>query len=661
MIKTDFSFAEDFAQPREWLETDGQGGYASSTLSNNHTRRYHGLFVPNLTRPEGRHVLLSKLEDSLVFGDQETFFTAHSYPGLFFPDDPPPLAEFTLDHFPVFTYRIDGMVVKKSIMLPEGKSSLLVRYDLEKCPKDAVLRLKPFLAFRDYHALSHENTFLKNNPEWINNGFIIAPYEGMPALAIQTSRKSHFTPSGVWYKDFQYSEEFNRGFDGSEDLFLPGVFEVPVERKCTVILTVSLDKPLKNSSAAWQTEAVRRGREKKMDRQRITFGDNSDGELQRALLEAGRKFLIKQPSGKPAIIAGYPWFGSWSRDTLISLPGLCFHTDHLNEGIAILQEITTHEKDGLLPNFFTALGAPAAWNSVDSSLWYFWAIQELLGVTDDWDLIHQRFWPTMKRILSAFMKGTRFNTAIDDAGLLHSGDMQTALTWMDATVNMTPVTSRHGYPVEINALWYNALCFSRQLSERFNEPDLFDAGFLPHLRTAFLETFWNGEDNCLGDVWNDGKLDCSIRPNQIFAVSLPCSPLDADDQRFVVRVVREHLLTPFGLRTLAPSDSHYRRMYRGNPEERDRAYHQGTVWPWLIGPFGQAALACAENLDEEKETLRVYLHNFLSKHLLEAGIGCVSEVFDGNAPHSPGGCISQAWSVAELIRLSFLIGKREKR
>ena len=657
MIKTDFVFAEESLQPREWLETDCQGGYASSTLSNNHTRRYHGLFVPNLIQPEGRHVLLSKLEDSLIFGDQESFFSAHRYPGVLFPEEPIPLAEFTQDYFPVFTYRFDGIVVKKSIMLPEGKSSLLVRYDLEKCPKDAVLRVKPFLAFRGFHTLAHENNFLKNNPELINNGFILAPYDGMPALAVQTSRRSHFAPSGVWYKNFQYAEEFNRGFDGEEDLFLPGVFDIPVERKCTVILAVSLEKPLKNPSAVWQTETVRRGREKKMDRQRIFFGDERDGELQLALLEAGRKFLITSPTGKPSIIAGYPWFGSWSRDTLISLPGLCFHTGRLNEGIAILQEITDHEKDGLLPNFFTPAGVPAAYNSVDSSLWYFWTIQELLDVTDDWDLIHQRFWPAMKRIISSYMKGTRFNTAIDNAGLLHTGDMQTALTWMDAVVNFKPVTSRHGYPVEINALWYNALCFSRRLSEHFGEPDLFDPGFIPHLRTAFLETFWNGDDNCLGDVWSEGALDCSIRPNQIFAVSLPFSPLDADDQRSVVQTVREHLLTPFGLRTLSPSDPHYRRIYRGDPGERDRAYHQGTVWPWLIGPFGQASLVCAESKNEEKEKLRMYLRHFLEKHFLDAGIGCVSEVFDGNAPHSPGGCISQAWSVAELTRLYFLIEK----
>jgi predicted glycogen debranching enzyme len=658
MMKIDSNFAEASNHPLEWLETDAQGGYASSTLTNSHSRRYHGLFVPNLLKPEGRYVLLSKLEDSLLFGEKETFFTAHRYPGFLFPEEEIPLTEFTLDYFPGFTYRIGAVVVKKSIMLPAGKSSLLVRYDMDKCPKGAILRLKPFLAYRGYHELSHENAFFKNEPKRITNGFTMSLYDGMPAIYLQTSRKSDFTPSGLWYKNFQYAEEINRGFDGEEDLFLPGVIDIPVERKCTVILTVCLDQPLKNPSAAWQTETVRRGRERKTDRQRIPFKDDPDAALHLALLEAGRKFLITAPNGKPAVIAGYPWFGSWSRDTLISLPGLCFHAGRTQEGIAILKEITDHEQDGFLPNFFSAAGAPAAYNSVDSSLWYFWAVQELLNVTGDSDLIRIHFWPAMKRIIAACIRGTKFNTGIDNSGLLHAGNHDTALTWMDALVQNRPVTPRNGFPVEINALWYNALCFSRQLTDRFGEEELFDPGFIPHLRTAFLETFWNGEDNCLGDVWSEGELDCSIRPNQIFAVSLPFSPLDADEQKSVVKTVREHLLTPFGLRTLSPADSRYHRNYRGGPEERDRAYHQGTVWPWLIGAWGEAVLVAAENKDEEKENLRKYLRQFLEKHLPDAGTGGVSEVFDGDLPHCPGGCISQAWSVAELTRLYFLIGKQ---
>jgi predicted glycogen debranching enzyme len=403
---------------------------------------------------------------------------------------------------------------------------------------------------------------------------------------------------------------------------------------------------------------VRRGRLKTIDKKTALTPDGEDREFHLALLREGRRFLIATPAGRPAIIAGYPWFESWGRDTLISLPGLCFYAGRIKEGGDILTEISRHEKDGFLPNFFSASGNPEAYNSVDSSLWYFWAVQELLKTTNDKALIRNNFWPVMKHIIASFIKGSLFETGADDSGLLHAGNPDTALTWMDARVDSKPVTSRHGYPVEINALWYNALCFSRELAADFGEPELFDSGFVPHLRTAFQEKFWNAGDNCLGDVWTEGILDCSIRPNQIFAVSLPFSPLDEEQQKAVVSAVREHLLTPFGLRTLSPADPKFRGSYTGGPHERDSAYHQGTVWPWLLGAFGQAAILTADNKDQEKDSLKKYLRAFLYKHLPEAGIGGVSEVFDGNYPHNPGGCISQAWSVAELTRLYFLLSEQ---
>jgi predicted glycogen debranching enzyme len=261
----------------------------------------------------------------------------------------------------------------------------------------------------------------------------------------------------------------------------------------------------------------------------------------------------------------------------------------------------------------------------------------------------------MKRVIRSFMDGTQFGIGINREGLLHAGEGQTALTWMDATVGGTPVTPRDGYPVEINALWYNALCFTRDLAAEFGEPAFPGGDLIPHLDRSFREVFWNSQANCLGDVFRDGVLDRAVRPNQIFAVSLPFSPLEPAEQAAVVHVVREQLLTPCGLRTLSPADPAYCGRYRGNPEERDGAYHQGTVWPWLLGAFGEAALRVAENPEREKATLRQYLRTFLNKHLSEAGIGSVSEVFDGDAPHRPGGCIAQAWSVAELIRLYTLL------
>lgn len=668
---------------REWLDTDGRGGYASSTLANCHTRRYHGLFVANLQIPEGRHLLLSKLEDSLMAGGEEHFFSSHRYPGLLFPPDQPVWDEFLLDLYPIFTRRVDGITVKKSILMPLGKEILLVRYDLERCPKGGILRLKPFLAFRGYHNLAHENALLRGRTEEIENGFRIEPYTGMPSLVIQTSRASRFTPSPLWYNRFQYTVERDRGFDWEEDLFLPGMIEVPVERKCTVILTVCCGKTLpcpgeetkrhplpSNPAAIWKTEVVRRGRNQAADKRETGGFAGEDREHLLALFRAARSFQITNPSGGPAVIAGYPWFGSWGRDTLISLPGLCCSTGRIAEGIEILTEIGRHERDGLLPNFFSADGKPEAYNTVDSSLWYFWAVQQLgrrwrIASPVDNTTIRDRFWPVMKRIIRSFMDGTRFGIGMDARGLLHAGDGQNALTWMDATVGGIPVTPRQGYPVEINALWYNALCFMLDLTAEFGEPPLFDRDIIPLLRRSFGEAFgcWeevtaSSRQGCLGDVYHNGLLDRSVRPNQIFAVSLPFSPLDLAEQTAVVRTVREQLLVPCGLRTLSPADPAYRGRYQGSPAERDGAYHQGTVWPWLLGAFGEAALRIAEDPEREKENLRQYLRTFLRQHLVESGIGSVSEVFDGDAPHRPGGCIAQAWSVAELLRLYMLLEDR---
>ncbi|OHE22593.1 MAG: hypothetical protein A2X92_00375 [Syntrophus sp. GWC2_56_31] len=657
MIRIDCNESDPQEIDREWLESDGQGGYASSTLENCHTRRYHGLMVANLQAPEGRYVLFSKLEDSLLVNGDEYFFTSHRYPGVLFPPAPPILNEFLFDICPRFIYRAGESSLQKSVLLVPERGILLIRYDLAGSPKAGLLRLKPFLAYRGYHSLAHANPYLHSQTEEIANGFSIEPYTGMPPLFIRTSTSSRFVASPLWYKRFEYSQERERGFEWEEDLFLPGIMEVPVEKDSTVILAVSCESSEEDPEVLWEIEILRRRKEFSDDEKLADGFTGEDRELFLALLRAGRQFLIKTPSGRPAIIAGYPWFASWSRDTLISLPGLAFSAGRIGEGVEILTEIGRHEQECLLPNFFSACGAPEAYNTVDSSLLYFRAVQELFRVTDDIGLIHNRFWPVMKRIITRFLAGTRFGIGIDERGLLHAGEGGNALTWMDATVEGVPVTPRHGYAVEINALWYNALAFATDLAGRFDDREGSFAGSLPAIRRSFRETFWIPELGCLGDVFHNGVLDRSIRPNQIFAVSLPFSPLDPQEQTGVVRTVRDQLLTPCGIRTLSPSDPRYRGCYRGNAQERDSSYHQGTVWPWLLGPFGEAALRIAENQEQEKESLRRHIRFFLKNHLREAGIGSVSEVFDGDPPHRPGGCIAQAWSVAELIRLYLLIRK----
>jgi glycogen debranching enzyme len=686
MIRIDCTKPASHETDREWLESDGQGGYASSTLENCHTRRYHGLIVANLQALEGRYVLLSKIEDSLLVNGEEHFFTSHRYPGVIFPPAAPILREFFLDICPRFIYRAGEIGMQKSVMLLQGKEALLVSYNLTHSPAPGVLRLKPFLAFRNYHAIAHENPYLRSRTETIENGFMIEPYTGMPPLFVHTSTPSRFIPSPLWYNRFEYTEEMQRGFDWHEDLFLPGIVETEIEAGEPLILMVSVGHPGEeslnlgetdsslhrrqtidgggatgktvtgeNPYALWDDEVVRRQRETAEDEKIAGGFDDEDREALLALLRAGKQFLVTTPSGKLSVIAGYHWFGSWGRDTLIALPGLTFCTGRIAEGIAILTEIGSHEREGLLPNFFSADGAPEAYNTVDSSLLYFRAIQEFLRITGDTGLIRSRFWPVMKRIISRFLAGTRFGIGMDVRGLLHAGEEGTALTWMDATVRGAPVTPRRGYAVEINALWYNALCFTCELATEFDDPEWSFDDLIYMLRRSFRETFWIPEDGYLGDVFNNGVLDRAVRPNQIFAVSLPFSPLDNPEQVGVVRTVRDQLLTPCGIRTLSPTDPFYRGRYRGNVAVRDSSYHQGTVWPWLLGPFGEAALRVAEDREQEKESLRRHIRIFLQNHLHEAGIGSVSEIFDGDPPHRPGGCIAQAWSVAELIRLYLLL------
>lgn len=668
----------------EWLDVNGRGGYASSTLLNCHTRKYHGLLVARLATPPGRYVLLSKFEDTLFRGARQYPLTCHQYPHNFFPEDYRFLKSFQQDVFPEFIYEGDGIRIRKSLMMVAEEDCLLVRYDLDDCPAPGVLRLRPFLAFRDHHRLAGENPFLRAKILTVKNGFSISPYAGMPPLVIQTNIKPDWQEQPLWYHDFEYAEEAARGYEHHEDLFSPGVLEIPLRRGKTVIVSASLAPFYGRLSKKWDDEERRRRklaqqdgvmagvlgvavpglptRDQTGEGAAISPDEKEDQRLLRLLIRAGRQFLVRTPEGRPAIIAGYPWFGEWGRDSLISLPGLTFCCGRVREGTDILTHLARFERQGLLPNVFSEGDKIHAYNTVDAPLWYFWAVQQLLKYADNNEaVVEKNIWPTLKNILRQFLHGTIFNIYMDDNGLLHAGAEGRALTWMDACVDNRPVTPRYGYPVEINALWYNAVCFAAELAARFGDQEFYFQELIPRIRQSFQKTFWIEEGAYLGDVYQDGHLDRSIRPNQIFAVSLPHSPLDPDQGRQVVNKVRNELLTPVGLRTLSPRDRQYRGRYEGSTRSRDEAYHQGTVWPWLLGHFGEAWLKVAPDRQETRDSLRLYLRRFLSRHFREGGLGCVSEIFDGDAPHRPGGCISQAWSVAELIRLYALLGSAENR
>jgi predicted glycogen debranching enzyme len=638
----------------EWLETNGAGGYASSSILQCHTRKYHGLLVANLNSPSGRYVLVSKVEDSIVVGDKETFLVSHQYPGYFFAGGQSFLRRFDSGPCPRFTYDIGGQSLEKEILMIRGMDSVILKYRRPKFDAPCVLHLKPFFAYRGIHSLSQENTYFRGDVSKIPEGYRLTPYEGMPPMHMQVSQPSRFLPAPTWYKRFEYEEDKARGYDWQEDLFCPGVIEIPFDKMKEVYVSFTTEPFSDTLKNVWTKEQRKRATAEERN-QAFVEPFKEDKEGIRSLLRAADQLLIRTPTGRFAILAGYHWFYEWGRDTLISLPGLTFCRGCFQEGQEILKIFGEFEKYGLFPNFFAEDEKENAYNTVDASLWYFWAVQQYLKYGGDDHFVQQFLWPVMKRILKQFLAGTIYDIYMDDRGLLHAGSEGTRLTWMDAAVNGLPVTPRWGYMVEINALWYNAVCFSHDLALKYDDREFVLRDLIPLIRKSFRDTFRSHRGSSLGDVYRQGVLDEAVRPNQIFAVSLPYSPLDPADWTGVVNKVESLLLTSCGLRTLAPGEPAYRGRYDGIMIQRDGAYHQGTVWPWLLGHFGEAYLRVHPNSKKAKTYMQKMIKNFLKYHLQQAGVGCISEVFDGDSPHRPNGCISQAWSTAELIRLLTLL------
>lgn len=639
---------------KEWLETNGCGGYASSTIMHCHTRKYHGLLVANIDHPGGRFVLLSECEDSINLRGKEFHLSLHKYPMVYYPHERHCLNKFAPDPYPRFTYTVDDVIIEKEVMLVGGENTLLLRYVLTGAPCPVLLTVKPFLAYRDIHTLARENEFVRTNIHEIPNGFVISPYDAMPDLYFQTNRKTRFNPDPQWYRNFEYLKEQDRGFSYQEDLFMPGIFEYSLSPGEEIIFRVSLHEDRRKIANLWKKEVARR---ESRSRATDTIDDRSK-EYKIQLHRAAGDFIIQNRKKRLSIIAGYHWFYEWGRDALISLPGLTLYTNRVTEGIQILKNMAEMRKDGLIPNNISEWDEGGAYNCVDASLWYIWCVQELLKVTGDPELIMKDFWPVMIDIVSHYFFGTSDQVSVLANGLLNVGDSTTQLTWMDAKVNGIPVTPRYGCPVEINALWFNALCFARQLAREFGRDMPFDVdGVIEKVRKSFDVCLWIPDKRYLADTWmpDDNVRDESVRPNQIFAVSLPFGVItDREKMNGIMEKVSEELLTPYGLRTLSPNDPRYRGNYAGSPEERDSAYHQGTVWPWLLGHYTEALLKTEDNRESVKEKLSNIVTS-MERHLYDAGIGQISEVFSGDPPHEPGGCIAQAWSVAEIIRLHALL------
>jgi predicted glycogen debranching enzyme len=646
MIQFDETICQDLdsASRREWLETNGLGGFASSTVAGINTRRYHGLLVAATKPPVDRMVLLSKLEETLTIDGRSYQLSANRYPGVVHPQGYIYLKQFRLDPFPVFVYQIESVEVEKSVFMLHGENTTVIQYELRGQTQSCTLELSPLIAFRDYHSTAHQNDAL--NPTWaIEAGNIrITPYRDLPSLYL-AHEDGEVRESGVWYRNFEYDRERERGLDYLEDLFNPFTLVLDLSRNPDQAVIASTEAHAIDSSGQLRWSEIER-------RKAILGLTAPNPPFEQSLARAADQFIVKRGEHS-TVIAGYHWFSDWGRDTMVALPGLTLCTRRPDLARSILLAFAGSVDRGMLPNRFPDAGETPDYNTVDATLWFFEAARAYLAHTGDLDFIRSSLYDVLADIVAWHERGTRYGIRVDHDGLLAAGEPGVQLTWMDAKIGDWVVTPRQSKPVEIQALWYNALRVMEDMAQRLG--DLIKSAHYKELaeraQSNFAKLFWNSAEGCLYDVVEGDRRDASIRPNQILAVSLFHNMLSPDLAAEVVETVQRHLLTPFGLRTLSPSDPQYRGRYEGDVRSRDSAYHQGTVWPWLMGPFLKAYVEVNGRSPDAREQARKWLLE-LSRYIANEGVGQLPEVFDGDAPHRAGGCIAQAWTVAELLRTS---------
>lgn len=627
------------ASAREWIETNGMGGWASSSVTGANTRRYHGLLVAATRPPLGRIVLLSRLDETVLLGTRRVALGTNQFPGAVHPDGFTRLTSFERGIFPVFEYRIEDTRLQKTIVAIDGENTTVVVYDLREGTEPVTLELRPFVAGRDYHALRCADEVVP--PTAVEGSMLrVGPFAEGTLLYLSVTG-GEFEAGAEWWHDFEYVREMERGFDHREDLWTPGVMRVQLSPGERVGVIASTTDPT-GRDAETMVSGERTRRESLLDR--LPLRDH----VTVPLALAADQFLVRRGDSLRTVIAGYHWFGDWGRDTLIALPGLTLATGRSTEARRILQTFAAWTDRGMLPNRFPDDGDTPEYNTADATLWFFVALRAYVRTTGDHALVTELL-PALREIIRWHREGTRFGIRVDTDGLLHAGEPGVQLTWMDAKVGDWVVTPRTGKPVEINALWYNALRILAECERETGEEDR--AAVLERdaarVGRRFARVFWYREGGHLYDVVDGERRDASVRPNQMLVCSLPFPLLSATRRRQVLRVVEEELLTPVGLRSLAPGDPAYQSRYEGDTLRRDGAYHQGTVWLWLLGPFVTALVR--ERGERGRAQARALIEGVLG-HLAEAGVGSISEIFDGDPPHAPRGAIAQAWSVAEVLR-----------
>ena len=637
---------------QEWLLTNGLGGFASSTVVGCNTRRYHGLLVAATLPPVGRIMTVNRIGEGLCLdGDTTRLYelSVNQFRDRFHPLGDRYLRRFELNDVARWEYLVDGVRVTKQLQLLWQRNVAMLRYTIDPGrARQVQFSAQPFVSLRDFHGERRVNG---NNLVGRPSDRGVAVTEGERAVQIYANG-GKFVPAPDWWYGHVYAIETERGMDDLEDLFTPGRFMLEANGLATLTLWVALER---TPEPDWDEELKLR-REAFIgactDPRNPAAGASrvcrSESTVIRKLARAANDFVVyrRAPNGSDgtSVIAGYPWFADWGRDTMISLPGLLLVTGRFEQARQVLTVFAEYVSDGMIPNRFDDYSNEPHYNTVDASLWFIHAVFEYVKLSGDRAGFEQVLRPACQAIIDGYRKGTRFNIKMDPAdGLISQGDPTTQLTWMDAKTDGIVFTPRQGKAVEINALWYHALVL------------MGDSGLAAQVGESFRKTFWLNPFRGLADVVDGSRKDTAVRPNQIFAVSLPNTPLSEDQQHAVVELVRRELLTPAGLRTLSPTNPGYRGRYGGGPFERDGAYHNGCVWPWLIGPFLDAYLRVNRRSAESQEQSRRWLQPLINQ-MDNVCVGQIHEICEGDPPHRPVGCPAQAWSVAEVLRIAVELG-----
>jgi len=643
------------AEAREWLVTNGLGGFASGTIAGTATRRYHGLLIAALSPPAARTLLVAGVDETVRYLETAYSLATNRWlSGFISPNGYLQLQGFFLEGTkPVWQYALADALLEKRVWMKQGENTTYVEYTLVRAGAAIELAGKVLVSYRDFHATTQSPRW-QTRIEPVENGLRVTAYEGAKPFYLKSAVAS-FEPHQEWYRDYFLPAERERGLDDHEDRLFAAQFQCQLEMGGSVTLVfttereTSLDGVAARSAQSNHELNLFQDWQKHYSSNSENPADEEPGWLWQLVLAADQ-FIVRRalPNNPDAlsIIAGYPWFCEWGRDSMIALPGLALATGRPKIARIILEAFARFVDAGMLPNNFPDGSGAPEYNTVDAALWYFEAVRQYFSTTHDLGLINRLF-PVLAGIVDAYVQGTRYNIKVDPAdALVYAGSPEVQLTWMDAKIGNWVVTPRTGKAVEINALWINALHTMVSLARQFAKPAE-GYGKLAAKATKNFQRFWNAQRKCCFDVIDvpAGGADASLRPNQVFAVSLPVSPLTESQQKSVVEAVARNLLTSHGLRSLAPTEPGYKGQYTGGPRERDSAYHQGTVWGWLLGPFALAHF----RVHRDRALAQSFLEP-LGRTIYSGGLGTIGEIFGGDPPFPPAGCIAQAWSVAEVFR-----------